>query len=82
MWCTILNGGILLLWTGVWLLAPEWLYGVQRNWFPLSRDAYTVAMYGFIGFFKILFLTFNVVPFIALSIVARGTAEPRRLGDA
>lgn len=71
MWCSILNGSILLLWTLAWTLAPDWLYGVQHWWFPLSREAYTVAMYGFIGFFKILILTFNVVPFIALVIVGR-----------
>ena len=71
MWCTILDGALLLVWTLVWTFAPDWLYGVQHWWFPLSKDAYMVAMYGFVGFFKILFLTFNVVPFIALCIVGR-----------
>lgn len=71
LWCTILDGAILLLWTVVWTFAPDWLFGVQSRWFPLPKEAFMVAMYAFVGMFKILFLIFNVVPLIALAIIGR-----------
>lgn len=69
MWCTLINGGILLLWTGIYFLAPELLYRTQKRWFTGSRETFFMVMYCFVGLFKLLFLTFNVVPFIALLII-------------
>lgn len=69
MWCTIINGGLLLFWTAIIGLAPGLVYNTQRHWFPLSREAHAATMYCFLGLFKILFLLLNVVPYIALIIV-------------
>ena len=69
MWCTILNGGMLLLWTAFCTLAPDLVFRTQSKWFPLSRETYNVVIYCFLGLFKIIFLVFNVVPLIALLII-------------
>ena len=69
MWCTILNGGLLLLWSGTALLMPDLLYRLQTKWFPMPRETFTVVFYAFLGCFKILYLMFNVVPFLALLII-------------
>ncbi|HPS94268.1 MAG TPA: hypothetical protein PK600_07390 [Deltaproteobacteria bacterium] len=71
MWCTIMNGALLVLWTVVYLLVPDLVYRMQSIWFPLPRDTYDAAMYAFLGLFKILFLVFNVVPYVALLLVGR-----------
>jgi len=34
-----------------------------------SRDAYNVVIYSFFALFKIVFVVFNVVPYVALLIV-------------
>ena len=68
-WCTILNGGIFIIWSGLTLFAPNWLYRIQSRWFSISRETFTVAIYSFLGLFKIIFLFFNVVPFVALLII-------------
>jgi len=70
MWCTVLNGGILLLWTAFFLFAPDFLYRTQNKWFPIPRETYNTVMYSFLGFFKLVFLVFNVVPYLALLITA------------
>lgn len=44
MWCTLINGGILLLWTGIYFLAPELLYRTPKRWFTGSRE--TSFLYG------------------------------------
>jgi len=69
MWCTIIDGGILLLWTALFTIAPGLVYRTQKRWFPMSKEVFNLVMYSFIGLFKIFFLVFNVVPFIALLIV-------------
>lgn len=69
MWCTIINGGILILWTTFSLLAPNLVYRTQSTFFPIPRETFTVIIYSFIGFFKIVFLVFNLAPYVALLIV-------------
>ena len=69
MWCTIINGAMLVLSAIMLMLAPGLVYRMQSKWFPLSRETFDVAIYSFLGFFKIIFLVFNVVPYVALLIV-------------
>ncbi len=70
MWCTILNGGLLTLSGLICTFAGDWVYPIHSKWFPISRDAFNIAIYSFIGLFKILFLMFNLIPYIALVIMA------------
>jgi hypothetical protein len=70
MWCTFLNGGLLVFWTLMCLMVPDLVYRTQHAWFPLPRETFNVVMYCFLGFFKITFLVFNLVPYVALVIVA------------
>jgi hypothetical protein len=69
MWCTIINGTLLVFWTTMCLLAPDLVYRTQSKWFPIPRATYDVAIYAFLGLFKIVFIVFNVVPWVALLIV-------------
>ncbi|NLS95813.1 MAG: hypothetical protein GXX96_27070 [Planctomycetaceae bacterium] len=69
MWCTVIDGALLVLWTVVFLFAPDLVYRTQSRWFPIPRQTFDVVMYGFLGLFKILFLVFNLVPYLALLIV-------------
>lgn len=66
MWCTVINGGILILWSLFFLFAPDLVYRIQNRWFPIHRETYNALMYGFLGMFKLLFLVFNLVPYLAL----------------
>jgi hypothetical protein len=70
LWCTALNGGLLILWTIAFLFAPELTYRTQNKWVPIPRESFTLIMYSFLGFFKIIFLVFNVVPLLALLIMS------------
>ena len=69
MWCTIINGALLVLWTTMCIVAPGLVYRTQRAWFPIPRKTFDVVIYSFLGLFKIFFLFFNVVPYVALLIV-------------
>ncbi len=70
MWCTILNGGLLILSVLIFTFAGDRVYRMLGTWYhPISRDAFNVANYSLIGVFKIFVLIFNLVPFVALVIM-------------
>lgn len=69
MWCTIINGGIYVLWVVFLTFAPDLVYRIQSKWFPIPRETFNVVIYSFLGSFKIIYLFFNVVPYLALLIV-------------
>jgi hypothetical protein len=69
MWCTILNTSLLSFWSIVFLLVPDLVYRTQSRWFPISRETFNVAMYCFLGLFKIALIVFNLVPYLALLII-------------
>ena len=69
MWCTIINGGLLVLSSAICTFAGDRVYRKQSKWFPIPRESFNVVIYSFIGFFKILFLMFNLVPYLALVIM-------------
>jgi len=52
------------------VLAPDRVYQTQSRWFPIPRETFDVLIYAFLGLFKIVFLVFNLVPYLALLIVA------------
>ncbi|MHC4698898.1 MAG: DUF6868 family protein [Planctomycetota bacterium] len=69
MWCTIINGGLFILWTAFCVFAPDLVYRTQSKWFPIPRETFNVVIYSFLGLFKAAFLVFNVVPYVVLLIV-------------
>ena len=68
-WCLIINGGLLTLWIVIFMAAPGMVYRTQSRWFPMSRETFSLVFYCFLGLFKIFFLFFNVVPYVALRIL-------------
>lgn len=69
LWCTILNAGLLIISAVFCVGATDWVYRMHSKWYPISREAFHVAIYSFIGGYKILFIFFNLVPYLALLIV-------------
>ncbi len=69
MWCTIINGGLLILMVVSFMFAPDLVYRTQKKWFPVPGETFTLVMYLFLGLFKIFFLVFNLVPYVALLII-------------
>ncbi len=69
MWCSVINGVVLVLWSSVFMLAPEAIYRLHNRWFSITKDKYDFLMYAFLGLYKILFLVFNLVPYISLKLI-------------
>ena len=69
MWCSIINIGILFFLALIYMLAPNLTYRLQSQFISISRETFDIVFYSFIGFFKVVVLVFNVVPWIVLLII-------------
>jgi hypothetical protein len=48
----------------------DWIYSIHSRVFSISREAFNIIIYSFLGVYKIFVISLNLVPFIALAIVA------------
>jgi hypothetical protein len=56
MWCTIINGSLLILSFLITAYAGDWVYRMNSLWYLIPRDTFNVVIYCFIGLFKIFVL--------------------------
>ena len=70
-WCIVLNGSILVLWAGVLFLIPDLAYRTQKSFVSISKEDFGRIFYFLIGLYKVLFIVFNVAPYIALKILQK-----------
>ena len=71
LWCTILNYLVLLLWFVVFSLAHDWMFKLHGRWFRLTLAQFDALHYGGMAVYKVGILLLNLVPLIALHMVAR-----------
>jgi hypothetical protein len=69
LWCTVINGALLILSFVICIGAGDWVYRMHSRWFPIARDSFNMAIYAFLGCYKIFVLGCNLVPYVALTIV-------------
>ena len=69
MWCTIINGGILIFSSLVCVFLKEFSFQMNHKYFGISREAFNIGIFSFIVLFKMVFIVFNLVPYLALVII-------------
>ena len=71
MWCTILN--VALLFLSFLIVAfgfgSDFVYQMHSKYFPMPRETFISVIYLLIGVYKIFVFVFNIVPWIALTII-------------
>ncbi|MCI5130690.1 MAG: hypothetical protein D3904_04040 [Candidatus Electrothrix sp. EH2] len=70
MWCTILNVVLLAFSFFIFAFAGDFVYRMHSKWFSMPRETFNVIFYSFIGAYKLFVYVFNIVPWIALIIIA------------
>ena len=71
MWCTVINLG-LFIWMAVMCIGcRSFICRVHGKMFGLSEDTINAMLYGFLGFYKIVFIVFVLVPWLALTIMVK-----------
>jgi hypothetical protein len=69
LWCGIINYAMLMLWAALFLLVPRLIHWPCR-WLRLTTEQLDVINYGGMLLFKLAIFLFNLVPYVALRIVA------------
>ena len=70
LWCTALNYGVLILWFAAFTCLRGWMYRLHGRWFRLSAEQFDAIHYQGMALYKLAILFFNLVPYIALQLVA------------
>ncbi len=70
LWCAVINYGILIIWFLAFTLAHDSLYRLHMRWFRLSIGQFDAIHSGGMAIYKIGVLLLNLVPYLALRIVA------------
>lgn len=68
LWCTIINYGVLVFWSVLMLLPHEWMHRLCSRWYRISPEQFDCVNFAGIVLYKILIITFNLVPYVALLI--------------
>jgi len=70
MWCFIINAAILVFWFVVHLLARDTIYRIHSRWFAISKEKCASIHYRLMGQYKLAIFMLNLVPWIALRMLA------------
>jgi hypothetical protein len=69
-WMTLINLGIFILSTVLCIALRRIIQCMHGRMFGLEAGSINAFLYGYIGLYKILFIVFNLVPWIALVIMS------------
>lgn len=69
-WCAVLNLALLLYWFLMIALARNWVYRMHSRWSDISLEQFNATHYKGMVYFKIAIFFFNVMPYLAMRIVA------------
>jgi hypothetical protein len=70
LWCVGLNYAVLFIWSGVFIFAHDWMYGIHTRWFKLSVETFDAVHYSGLAVYKIGTILLNLVPLVALYLVS------------
>lgn len=68
-WMTIINVGILVGSSVLVMIFKRVLYRAHSKMFRIPEENVAAITYGYLGAYRLLVIVFNIVPYIALSIV-------------
>lgn len=70
MWMIVINLGLLILSTVFYIIVKKWIQRIHRELFGLSPEFISAFLYGYFGIYKIIFIVFILIPWLALLIIA------------
>ena len=68
-WCSLINVALMVVMFLILWLGRSWVYKMHSRMFPITESQFNMAIYSFLGAYKLLVYMFNIIPWIALCIV-------------
>lgn len=69
-WCSILNIGLLFFATIAMITGGKVMAGIHARLFNMDEKDVTIAYFQYVAQYKIVTIVFNIMPYIALKIMA------------
>ncbi len=70
-WTTTINIALFAFSALAMFVTRDLIYSTHGQIYQMPREALEMILYSFLGLYKLFILVFNLVPFIALLIVAK-----------
>lgn len=66
-------GGVVLVltWFLLYVALGDWIHSMHSMWFPMSREQFTLILYGGMALTKVLNFMLFLIPWVALRIALR-----------
>ena len=65
-WCSAINTVILLVWFLAFVYARDQIFQMHKRWFKLSEERFDEVHYAMMGYYKIAWILFNLLPYLVL----------------
>ena len=65
-WCSVINTVILLVWFLAFVFARDLIFQMHARWFKLSQERFDEVQYTMMGYYKIAWFLFNLLPYLVL----------------
>ena len=69
MWMTVLNVALMILQSFLCMGLKNLIGRMHGSMFGISPDAIKVAIYGYLGVYKVCFIVFCLTPWLTLEII-------------
>ena len=69
-WCTVINIGILVFTTVTLILMKDSISTIHGKLFGIEHENLPLSYFEYLGNYKIAILVFNLVPYLALALMA------------
>ena len=68
-WCSIVNIGLLLLWSFAVMFMRDQVFNLHSKFFKLSHETFNAIHYGGLGLYKLFLWVFNLTPYLVLRAI-------------
>lgn len=72
--CLVINFFFLII-LSLAVFFSEEIYAIHSRWFLASKEEFVTYIYYIVGFYKIAWIFFNVVPYLALRMIDKKNAD-------
>ena len=69
-WCSVINIGVLVFTTVVLMLMKDAISSIHAKLFGVNQENLPLIYFGYLGNYKVAILVFNLVPYLALKLMA------------
>lgn len=69
-WCAVFNFALLFFWFLMMASAGGIVHRLHGRWFHMPRERFDEIHYAGMAFYKLLVIVFNVMPWLALRVMA------------